>query len=275
MPMFMDVHDGLLDATAEDVRLAHQRDLEVQNKYGVRYLTYWFNDPSGKVFCLVEAPDQGAAVACHKEAHGLIPSHMIEVEAPSVGQFLGNWQQHAPNQAFLDSPDPEPDPGLRAIMFTDLEGSTDVSTRMGDDAAMSLVRTHNTIVRECLVGEAGREVKHTGDGILASFSSVTRAVECAMAIQRRFAEQPDDGHPTRVRIGMSAGEPVTENQDLFGASVNLAARICAHAAPDHILVSSSIRDLAIGKPYRFVDQGPIALKGFDEPIRLYEVGWTG
>ena len=272
--MFMDVHDGLLDATEEDVRIAHQRDLEVQNKYGVRYLTYWFNDPSGKVFCLVEAPDQGAAVACHKEAHGLIPSHMIEVEAPSVGQFLGNWQQHAPNQALLEGAGSEPDAGLRAIMFTDLEGSTDVSSREGDDAAMRLVRAHDAIVRESLETGSGREVKHTGDGILASFSSVTRAVECAMAIQRRFAEERTAEHPTRVRIGMSAGEPVTEDRDLFGASVNLAARICAHAAPDHILVSNSVRDLAIGKPFQFVDQGPIALKGFDEPIRLYEVGWS-
>jgi hypothetical protein len=128
----MDVHDGLLDATQEDVRVAHQRDLDLQNKYGVRYLTYWFNDPSGKVFCLVEAPDQETAVSCHKEAHGLIPSHMIEVEAPSVGQFLGNWQQHAPSQALLEGPGSEPDAGLRAIMCTDLEGSTDVSSRLGE-----------------------------------------------------------------------------------------------------------------------------------------------
>jgi class 3 adenylate cyclase len=103
---------------------------------------------------------------------------------------------------------------------------------------------------------------------------VSRAVECAIAVQRRFAEHRADDRPSRVRIGMSAGEPVTEDRDLFGASVNLAARICAHAAPDRILVSSSVRDLAIGKPFQFVDQGAIALRGFDEPIRIYEVGWS-
>lgn len=72
-------------------------------------------------------------------------------------------------------------------------------------------------------------------------------------------------------IGISAGEPVSERQDLFGAAVNLAARICAQAAPGQILVSSAVRDLSVGKPIVFADQGPVALKGFDDPVRLFEV----
>ena len=68
MPMFMDVHGELGDATPEDVAANHNRDLEVQHKYGVRYLTYWLNDSDGRVFCLVEAPSVEAAVACHEEA---------------------------------------------------------------------------------------------------------------------------------------------------------------------------------------------------------------
>jgi class 3 adenylate cyclase len=276
MPMFMDVHAGLGDATAEDVAAAHARDLEVQGKHGVQYLTYWLNDPAGQVFCLVEAPSKEAAVACHKEAHGLMPHNIIEVRAPTVGHFLGDWEQSVPDRATVAGPGSEPDRGIRAIMFTDLEGSTDISTRLGDDVVMDVLRAHNAVVRDCLTESGGREVKHTGDGLMASFLSAGRAVECTMAIQLRIAEntrqKPDPS--AKVRIGVSAGEPVTDRDDLFGAAVNLAARICSHAQPAQILVSGTVRDLSIGKPFEFLDQGMIPLKGFPEPVRLYEVPWT-
>ena len=86
------------DATVDDVADAHQRDLLVQDKYGVRYMSYWFNDPEGKAFCLVEAPTSDAAKACHKEAHGLMPHDIIEVGATTtaldaaVAEFAGNLQ---------------------------------------------------------------------------------------------------------------------------------------------------------------------------------------
>ena len=80
MPMFMDVHPGLGDATPEDVAAAHARDIALQDEYGVRWLSYWFNDPEGKAFCLVDAPTAEAAKACHKAAHGLMPHDIIAVE---------------------------------------------------------------------------------------------------------------------------------------------------------------------------------------------------
>ncbi len=275
MTTFMDVHDGLGDATPEDVAAAHARDLEVQGRHGVRYLTYWLNDPDGKVFCLVDAPSKEAAVACHKEAHGLIPHNIIEVEAPTLRAFMGDWEQSVPDRATVAGPGSEPDPGMRAIMFTDIEGSTDVSSRLGDDAAMGVIRAHNSVVREALTQTGGREVKHTGDGLLASFLSVAKAVECTVAIQRELELRKESVGPNpRVRIGVSAGEPVTDQDDLFGAAVNLAARICSHALPSQTLVSGTVRDLSIGKPFDFLDRGAVSLKGFHEPIRLYEVPWT-
>ncbi|MFV1961126.1 MAG: nickel-binding protein [Acidimicrobiia bacterium] len=275
MPMFMDVHDDLGDATPEDVAADHARDLKVQEKYGVHYLTYWLNDSEGRVFCLVEAPSIEAAVACHEEAHGLIPGNVIEVMPPSVGQFMGNWEASVPSRATVAGPGSEPDSGLRAIMFTDLEASTEVSTNLGDDAAMAVIHTHNEVVRDALATHGGREVKHTGDGLMASFISVSRAVECTISIQRKTVEVgiEDPSRAARVRVGLSAGEPVTEQEDLFGATVNLAARICGHAMPSQILVSNTVRDLAIGKGFPFMDRGSIALKGFPEPVRLFEVSW--
>lgn len=81
MPLFMDVHQQLPDgATAQDVAEAHKADLATQDKYGVKYVNYWVDDKSGKVFCLVEAPDAKAAEACHREAHGLTADEIYEVE---------------------------------------------------------------------------------------------------------------------------------------------------------------------------------------------------
>jgi len=80
MPLFMDVHEHVDGLTAEAVAGAHERDLEVQGKYGVRYLRYWFDEGSGKVFCLVEAPDAAAAETVHREAHGLVADHITQVQ---------------------------------------------------------------------------------------------------------------------------------------------------------------------------------------------------
>ncbi len=266
----MDVHKDLGDVTEQDIKGAHQRDLEIQDEYGVQFLTYWFNSPDGTAFCLVDAPTKEAAIAVHKQSHGLVPHNMVEVEKPTVSRFMGDWERNAPDIARNE--DERLDSGLRAIMFTDLVGSTEVSSREGDAKALELLDRHDGIVREALFAYGGREVKHTGDGIFASFNSVSRAVECAQEIQRAFGEPLNVDSPSgRVRIGISAGEPVSQHEDLFGAAVNLASRICGHANPGQILVSSAVRELSVGKQMSYQDRGPIALKGFDDPVRLFEV----
>lgn len=269
MPLFMDVHEGLGEATAEDVAAAHARDLEMQEEYGVRYLTYWYNGPEGKTFCLVDAPDADTAKAVHKVAHGLMPHSIIEVGTSTLNDFLGGYYLGESDRAMLGGTS-KPDTGLRAIVFTDIEGSTNIATRLGDDRAMEILRHHDAIVRSALERLGGREVKHTGDGILACFASVSRAVESTVQVQRAAAGVEGLG----VKIGISVGEPVEESHDLFGASVNLAARICSHAAGGQILTSSAVRDLSVGKPIGFSEMGMIALKGFPDPVRLYEVDWS-
>jgi class 3 adenylate cyclase len=166
--------------------------------------------------------------------------------------------------------------GLVTILFTDMEGSTTLTQRLGDAKAQEVLRTHNTIVRDALKACGGSEIKHTGDGIMASFVSVSGALGCAIAIQRAVAAlvREDPEMPLRVRIGLNAGEPVAENQDLFGTAVQLAARICAHAEPGQILVPTVVRELAAGKEFLLADLGKIALRGFEDPVRLYEVRWA-
>src|SRR5437763_7640130 len=104
---------------------------------------------------------------------------------------------------------------------------------------MKFLRVHDRIVRDALAAAKGREVKHTGDGIMASFVSAAAAVRCAAQIQRELVQRArEKNHPIKVRIGAAAGEPVERNSDIFGSTVQLAARLCSHAEPEQIVVSS-------------------------------------
>jgi class 3 adenylate cyclase len=159
------------------------------------------------------------------------------------------------------------------VMFTDIEGSTSLTQRLGDEGAQRLLREHNETVRGALESYNGKEIKHTGDGIMASFFSASRAVGCATQIQETFAARnsvnPEDA--VNVRIGLNAGEPIVEGNDLFGASVQLARRICDRAEPGQVLVSDVVRQLVAGKGFAFENLGAEMLKGFEEPVALYTV----
>jgi class 3 adenylate cyclase len=268
MPLFMDRHD-LAGATAEDIAMAHVRDEEVQERFSVRYVSYWFDYERQAAFCLVDSPSPEAAVAVHRESHGLLANEIIEVHPDQVRAFLGRHRD-------VPLGEPYEETAFRSILFTDIEGSTALTQKLGDAKAMQVLRRHDDIVREALREADGSEVKHTGDGIMASFTSASRAVGCAVAIQKQLADHKSrqDEEALSVRIGLSAGEPVTEGGDLFGAVVQLAARLCAHAEPGGILTSTAVRDLSIGKGFVFIDQGEVALRGFVEPVRPYAVQWS-
>jgi len=103
---------------------------------------------------------------------------------------------------------------------------------------------------------------------------VRLALECAIAMQRAFARHNESAaEPVLVRIGLNAGEPIAEEDDLYGTAVNLAARICGHAEAGQILAANVVQELAAGKGFVFTDQGEASLKAFDKPVRLYEVRW--
>jgi len=194
----------------------------------------------------------------------------MEATANAIDEFLGEGEQ-APAATAVPSREAA---GLVTILFTDVEGSTALTQRVGDAKARDVLHAHEHIVREALKAHGGSEVKALGDGFMASFSSATRALECAIAMQRAFADQNETAEePIQVRIGLNAGEPIAEAEDLFGTAVNLAARIAAQAAGGEILVANVVRELCAGKGFRFSDRGGVALRGFEEPVRLYEVRW--
>ncbi len=271
MPLYMDIHN-LQGATAEEIAKAHAADLELQRKYHVEYLKYWYNENHGKAFCLVDAPSPEAAQLVHREAHGQTAERIIEVEPALVEALLGAGEIDPSGAVLVPSgAGNERDPAIRTILFTDIVGSTNEA--LGDDAGMALLGVHNTIVRDALTAEGGREVKHTGDGIMASFVSAAAAVRCATQILGALAKHQEEHteYPLRVRIGAAAGEPVEREHDLFGATVQLAARLCSHAQPDQILVSNVVAELCLGKGLPFKDLGDVVLKGFSRPIRVHAV----
>ncbi len=181
---------------------------------------------------------------------------------------------------FLGVPIQPPEPAFEAgasvpltILFTDMEDSSAITERIGDREAQKLIRLHDAMIREALREHGGTEIKHTGDGLMASFVSASKAIECACAIQDAFDvhNRQATTERMRVRVALNAGEPVTAGGDLFGTSVNLAARILGETRPGEVVVANVVRELVAGKGFRFVPRGQFVPRGFTEPVGLYEV----
>jgi len=183
-----------------------------------------------------------------------------------LGQSLVEWNK--PKQK-------EESSGPVTVFFTDIAGSTAMTQNLGDAVAQQIVRAHNRIVREALTEFNGKEIKHTGDGIMASFSTTSNGVEGSIKIQLETAKHNTNNPdlPLHIKIGLNAGEPISEDNDLFGSTVQMAARIVDKAKADEIFVSEIVRGICAGKEIKFKNRGPFAMKGFDDDPILFEVVW--
>lgn len=167
--------------------------------------------------------------------------------------------------------------GIVTVLFTDVEGSTDLSGRLGEDAAQRLLNQQVEAVRACVRAGSGHEVKSLGDGLMCVFGSVKGAVSCAVDIQRAVAEmnrERPEGERVRIRIGLNTGEVIHQDGDIFGDVVNGAARVAAKAKGGQILISDAVKAV-MGRQadHEIVDRGRYRLKGFEERWRLHEVAW--
>ena len=189
----------------------------------------------------------------------------LELATPVI-EFLAQDREHLPAK-FADIGAPV------TLLFTDIEASTVLTQRLDDEGVQRFLQDHNDMVGRALRSYAGTEVKHTGDGIMGSFISASRAVGCALHIQRNVANRnvanPEDA--VKLRIGLNAGEPIVEGDILSGTLVQLARGICDWAEPGQVLVSDVVRQLVAGKGFEFKPVGEQLLKGFDEPVALYKV----
>jgi class 3 adenylate cyclase len=267
MPIYMDRHDGVGGAPEEGVIRNHLLDVQSGSQHGVSFMTFWHDAHRGHIFCLMEAPDLETARTIHNKSHGNMPAALIEVELPAVEAFLGRISDPpavAAGKAL-------PGPALRAIMFTDIAGSTAMTERLGDKLGLEMVRAHDSIVRRGLRDHGGREVKHLGDGIMAVFDAPEAAARAGRAMQAEFrtfnAGAADALH---VRIGLHVGEPVEESNDFFGLAVQIAARVCQAGAPEAVIVSGDFR-LALGQEAACRPLGAQTLKGVRDAVELFEL----
>jgi len=162
---------------------------------------------------------------------------------------------------------------FRTILFTDIQEHTAIMQRLGDERGRDVLREHERLTRDELRAHGGTEVKTVGDSFMASFPSAQRAVECAIALQQTFEVHDLCGERIHIRVGLNAGEPIAENNDLFGSSVILASRAKDKAEGGQVLVTDVVRQLVAGKGLLFAERGEIEMRGFEDPVRLYEVRW--
>jgi class 3 adenylate cyclase len=209
-------------------------------------------------------------------------ARLVILEGESGAPYLGDADAvlEAIDEFLSEGEEPETEgPSadiVHTILFTDVEGSTALTDRLGDAKAREILREHERMVREALKAHGGAEVKALGDGFMTSFSSATRALECAIAMQRAFAEHNESAEePILVRVGLNAGEPIAEDEDLFGTAVNLAARITAQGKGGEILASEAVRQIVAGKKFPFSDLGETTLRGFEDRVHIYQVSWRG
>jgi class 3 adenylate cyclase len=164
--------------------------------------------------------------------------------------------------------------GTVTVLFTDIEGSTQLTEQLGDREWMEVLHEHTQIVRAELERHSGFEVKSQGDGFMLAFSSARDALRCARGIQRAVAERETNGPRLRVRMGLHTGEPIKEADDFYGKAVIQAARIAADARGSEILVSSLVRDLTESSgEFAFATPRDVVLKGLSGTHRVSPVLW--
>jgi AraC-like DNA-binding protein len=240
MPIYMDRHDLSETVPAESVALIHQEDLKIQDQFGCRGLTYWFDDKRKTAFCLIEAPDAKAIHDMHNSAHGQVPHAVIEVDARIVESFLGRIED--PVKAQNTALNIINDPAFRIVMVILLPFNPTLTqqTAILESTSQSF---HHTIVNRLPVFK-GELVKQAGNYFLVSFAAVSPAVQAARDIQARYQDWCKDLNSDKMglKIALSAGAPVTEKKTLFEDSIKLAERMCK-IVKGELLIASTVKEL--------------------------------
>lgn len=275
MSLFMDRHD-VPGTTAKALAEAHQLDLNIQDNFGCKAFTYWFDEGRGIVFCLIEAPDKKAVEEMHRNSHGLIPNQIIEVEGNIVELFLGRIldPEVAKNsdefEHFIN------ETAFRTIMYIELKRPLLINSKSGSDKEFEVTDIHYNLIRDALKKYYGREVKYTSEGLMASFTSVSNSVNCALEIQKGFRAESK----IVAAIGLSTGDPVTSRNDFFGDSILLAKRLCEIANEGQIVVTSTVRNLYKDKKINLANNesikilSPMEEKFLNQLMEITEQVWN-
>lgn len=240
MPLFLDLHDLPEGITAAHVAEMHQADLDIEHKYNCRGLTYWCDEKRKTAFCLIDAPNKQALIDLHENAHGAIPTRIIEVNDTIVESFLGRIED--PEKSKNVSLNIINDPAFRTIMVVKIKNKTLRTTDV--NILKAAIRGYTTSVKTVISKYNGRLVKQEANRFLISFESVSNAINCGINIQElhNAVITPD----LEFKIGISAGIPVTDKQGIFEDTIKTSDYLSDIAKGD-FSITTAIKDLYEGE----------------------------
>lgn len=237
MPIFMDRHDLSDKVTAEVVAELHKADLKVQDQFGCRGLTYWFDGERGTAFCLVEAPNKKALKQMHRYAHGQVPNQIIEVDPQTVTSFLGRIED--PQNTKEASVEFIHDSAFRILMvigFNHIDSLKNTSDKQKIEWAK-----YSKLISKILKTNNRNIIQHSENYFLIPYKLVSAAINNAFNIKTKLREELEkDG--LSLKIALSAGDPVANKASFFGDAIKLAERMCK-VNKGTIIVSSEVKDL--------------------------------
>lgn len=235
----MDRHDVPETITAEDIAQLHKEDLKIQDKFDCKVLTYWFDEKRKNAFCLMEAPDASAIHELHKQAHGEVPNRIIEVDANIVESFLGRIQD--PKKEKNETLNIIREGAFRIIMVIAFKRSS--PTQSADENFTSSLKNFSNKIIDTLNANDGKIVTQSLYHYLISFTSASTALHATLNIQSLFKNfNKDVQHNMELKIGLSAGLPVTKRLSFFEDTIKLAERICG-IIKGEIIISSQVKEL--------------------------------
>jgi AraC-like DNA-binding protein len=266
----MDRHDVSESVTAETIAHLHQEDLKIQDQFDCRGLTYWFDEKRKTAFCLIEAPDMEAIQKMHNQAHGQVPHRVIEVDPNIVESFLGRIEdpEKAPNTGLNIINDP----GFRIIMVIEINRLSLI--RSDYTQFKSSLHNYNKAVLNLLNAYDGKLVRQTENLFLISFKSASQAVQAAFEIQLAFKDFRNaiNNNSILLKIGVSAGAPVTDEKSIFQDTIKLAERMCK-IVKGEIIVSSEVKELCSSENLR-EDESIFYLTQADEKFLTLLMDYT-
>ena len=254
----MDVHI-IPGVKANNVAEAHQHDLYHQNDFQCKCMTYWIDEERESIFCLIEAPHKQAVQDLHNKAHGLLPGKIIEVSSNVVESFLGRIYDPLDAEITSEGLKVFKDPSFRILMVTSVADAIILEKNLGKEKTADLINHHNNIIRKNIARFEGREVEYEGNGFIASFSSASKAVSCALHIQKEMTEADEIG----FKISINSGEPIEKSSKLFGDTILFAKNMCAIAKNNQVTITSAVKNL-VSKDFQKGIKGFINLKPQDE-----------
>jgi len=240
MPLFLDLHNLPDGVTAAHVAEMHKADLDIEHEYNCRGLTYWCDEKRKTAFCLIEAPSKEALIELHENAHGAVPTRIIEVNDTIVESFLGRIED--PEKAKNIRLNIINDPAFRTLMVVKIKRKFFRNYEIS--ILKAALRGYITAIKNITAQFNGRVVKQEANTFLISFNSVTNAVQCGIKIKNVHHKviTPD----LEFKIGISAGIPVTEKDGIFEDTIKNSYYL-SDIAKGSFSISTDVKDLYEGE----------------------------